>query len=69
MLQLDAGLECPAELQEFQAGLLAYRGEMLARLDAKLVYRGGLGENDNCLERQRRELHGGRTGIGRIQPY
>jgi len=49
VLQLDAGLECPAELQEFQAGLLAYRGEMLARLDAKLVCQRGRGENVNLI--------------------
>jgi hypothetical protein len=48
-LPLNAGLECPAGLQEFQAGLLAYRGEMLARLDAKLVYQGGRGENVNLI--------------------
>jgi hypothetical protein len=49
VLQLDAGLECPAGLQEFQAGLLAYRGEMLAHLYAKLVYQGGRGENVNLI--------------------
>jgi hypothetical protein len=49
VLQLDAELECPAGLQEFQAGLLAYPGEMLARLYAKLVYQGGRGENVNLI--------------------